>query len=1103
MPTNVSPPPKDEPAKLTKAVGKNKWKDKLFSGEGWRKHGGTEESNTDDVDMFLNGSGPKQNGGAPKFESDRLISPPSMVGEVKPHVDDEIDRFLHHRPLPTEPKGKVSHGELLSTPRRDVNIQQGSSLAPPESDLGPIKDTYRRPRPRMNKGLCVSFTTSAPDVIGEGGDDAELPSREISKSASRLAVNGTTDSLTLRRRSTGFTVPAKKDVPVVQSQQVRVEDFNEKGLRSANHEQSEESRTPAAGLKDASQHAAAFKSELLQPNPFCDPAAMDTQQITQPISHPRLTGLSHAEPTIHSGNSLTPVPSPLRWAEKSHYGFPNVAERATSPPRSLDRVDKRSDRLVEKSRSGSAPEIKPFSLRSVAKALGHDALDEFDLRVRGLFSLFRLGFNVHGDLMSLSLSRWTRIAAWWFIKGRMELESAVRNRSKSADKSNGAPDTHTPRSLMQAYVDLAKAWWIVDEIVPSHPEVKKYGNASMTSLMAIVENLGHRSLAGLVEVIMAIIANMRALTMSMKRNNKLPPQPFEIQGLDSHVLLSSSALSQSTATLVNDPSLDTASTNTFFPLLIGDTDLHFSLGRMFARLSLIPRSSIKAEAQMPSLISIIQNKQDGDFGALIATQDSQVNIMIRSEKSKRSDFTWRLIHWNNATRTMGLPLSHDLDLALELSESDYKMLWDMCDHSRKVQQKFTAHADESLIFECSLQHFERLEMPYEPMGFPQGSIKDCQLRLFSRNARSSGTTGVKVLHDGFRLAVHTGPSVKTPRVLDSEMGGEKLVLLGSRRREDGPCLTVRMPGSPTLLLAFWKQEELHDFRLMMSGNAISKEDVASPPLPLRGFDIGIRSAKGELTDEGDRSIAGLRWRQLQFVERRIDPTDPEVSSSGLRTLAECDYGSFVDRLSNGTGELKMCLSVEDYNKVKILRLPQSDITCSIEDNLPKDAAQSLSQKLQGMAHSATTRTYEFCYLKDVHTFQAAITGFSVRFDGPVSSFSISRRRMVVPLQKKWAAASTRLQILQKEPHSVQLAVFFKAFDHGTCMNFVLKGTDVFETSSKSGSFFLRIVDAKFALPKGPEDPERDFICLDDMEYPSEHDDIIIAFDNEEGKSFRS
>lgn len=114
-----------------------------------------------------------------------------------------------------------------------------------------------------------------------------------------------------------------------------------------------------------------------------------------------------------------------------------------------------------------------------------------------------------------------------------------------------------------------------------------------------------------------------------------------------------------------------------------------------------------------------------------------------------------------------------------------------------------------------------------------------------------------------------------------------------------------------------------------------------------------------------------------------------------------------------------------------------------------------------------------------------------------TTFAISRRRMVVPIHKRWEAIRARLQVL-KQDKIVQLAAFFEDFNHGDCMNFALKSTDVFESFNRSGKFCIRIVDAKFALPKEGEGARRKFVCLDRPDYPGEHDDIAIAFDTEAG-----
>lgn len=104
---------------------------------------------------------------------------------------------------------------------------------------------------------------------------------------------------------------------------------------------------------------------------------------------------------------------------------------------------------------------------------------------------------------------------------------------------------------------------------------------------------------------------------------------------------------------------------------------------------------------------------------------------------------------------------------------------------------------------------------------------------------------------------------------------------------------------------------------------------------------------------------------------------------------------------------------------------------------------------------------------------------------------------MVPISKRWEVTSARIQLLHRDK-TVQLAGFFKDPIHAGSMNFVLKFTDFFETFSRSGSFYLRIIDAKFALPREGETSNKEFVCLDIPEWPGEHDDITVGFDDEMG-----
>ena len=107
--------------------------------------------------------------------------------------------------------------------------------------------------------------------------------------------------------------------------------------------------------------------------------------------------------------------------------------------------------------------------------------------------------------------------------------------------------------------------------------------------------------------------------------------------------------------------------------------------------------------------------------------------------------------------------------------------------------------------------------------------------------------------------------------------------------------------------------------------------------------------------------------------------------------------------------------------------------------------------------------------------------------------------MVVPIYKKWETNGARIQIIQHEK-TVQLMAFFSDFSHGKCMNFALKSTDTFESFSRPGKFQIKIVDAKFALPKSGDNETGGFVCLDMPDYPGEHDDITLTFDSDKGET---
>lgn len=225
----------------------------------------------------------------------------------------------------------------------------------------------------------------------------------------------------------------------------------------------------------------------------------------------------------------------------------------------------------------------------------------------------------------------------------------------------------------------------------------------------------------------------------------------------------------------------------------------------------------------------------------------------------------------------------------------------------------------------------------------------------------------------------------------------------------------------------------------------------------------------------------------------------------LKVVLEYQNGTVTDRVSVAPDELRVRLEVSNAKVLRVLRQPQQDMTVSVsEAQVPKELSRNLADALQLLKTNQTIRTYELNSLKDLHDVQAALTGFEVVFDGLAATFAIARRRMVVPIHKKWEAGYTRIQVVRLKDRQVQLLAFFDEFQHGHCMNFVLKGTDVYESFHRGGRAGIRFVDAKFPLPRLPADGNGDFddmafVCLDLPDLPGEHGDITVMFENEAGK----
>lgn len=1039
----------------------------------------------------------------------------------EPQSHNDVDDFLHG------PSDKLQMvGTSPSFPPPLMRLDTSSARRwPAASDLPTSKNTRgRSASPKRNrKGLVVRFTNEQPEVIGEGGDEATSPVAEIGMrkrahthpSAGQPNPGQTTDrrDTTTSNHGQSFAERAKN-----------VDDFRPGPIRRTqtgfqsipdNEQYSSHSNVPGGGYDDDSFQPLGARSQgdrrsfadmvkaemrsgegkaLVQAR-TSDPDELFTGAET--VTGPSVPTPQFAELQINTRNNihipLSPGIPPSAASSRPTSSRPITPNDSHPPTHSADSYtgSSGSTLAVPRSLQPSVPvtsnpltdspatlsRTSTLSIQDAVQTVGDDALHEFQRRTAHLFTLFRLSTEASKPLSQCSLEELVRVAMWWFLRGRMNLETAVRDRPST-------PQTQQANYFMraQAYADLAKSLWIVETVTSQYPEIQSRQSTPDAN-------------RDVLESRQAVLSSLRKLTMSMKRNNFLPPDPKDApltQGLDPSIWVRG----EGDQSLIYSQRLTSVSSLSE-ALPLGDTSRTFQFGRMFVEGTLV-EAAAPQQYRSALLISVVRGMKESSTTAVIASQDGTLNLSIQSDKS--CGLTWEDVRWRATQRIVEVTLPRGFMLLLHCNEHDFRTLWGIHDYEKRTQSVMMQRTGEELVFETVLQSFQYFDQSPQP-PFPKEPQPDCHFKLFEKTVVIKAATGPRTLHRGFRLGMNTSTKSKHLRCIDQDFLPSHPVQFGFLRGEGGsPALLLKVDDGKskyTMVCTFQDINERIRFHTLLTGIALGQGEDVIAEAPITGFSIAD-------LDRDLTCLQPLQWQGFRFInfDHTDFQTDKTVLSENLRVAIDFKGGSITDRINVEPGELKVRLDVQSLPELRVLRQPQQDMTISVAESqvskeLPRELATIL---LDTIANSESTRKYTFPSLQELHLFQAALTGFAVVFDGVACSFNISRRRMVVPIYKKWDAATTRVQIVQKEK-VIQLLAFFDNFSHGKAMNFALKSTDVFETSSNKKTFSLRIVDAKFSLPKAQKGSEagidHEFVCLDMPEYPGEHDDVTIVFDTED------
>lgn len=735
---------------------------------------------------------------------------------------------------------------------------------------------------------------------------------------------------------------------------------------------------------------------------------------------------------------------------------------------------------------------KNTTLQEVVVAAADDALVDFVARTRHLFELFRLHSESVRPLVACSFEDFARAALWWFLTGRAALEMAIKDRPTGPEQQ-----MQHDRAKQQAYADLAKGWWLMEEILPEINDGKRPPpNAEVEEVRA------------------TIVANLRKLSVSMKKNDFLPPEEaFLPQIVDRSIWVEYPKLNQdlvsllwgSSSSSLTDPKPATSGMNLMESLPLTDSPAAFCFSRFRADLYLMEQGRESQQLFFPCILSIVRPRTQPDILFVIASQNGAVQLRISGSRSFGP--TWEDVRWRPDNCSLEVRLPRGFFLAAQCSPQHYKMLWNMYDYSAKVHASLYPRPDEQRVFESTLRAFQYFDNDPQSRQFPKESTPGCTIAVFERLHREGAAAGPRTYHRGYRVAVVTGTETKTLSGVNHAFSPLAPVQYGFLRSDaNDPALSLKFDngrGKGNMVLSFNDEKERLTLHGLLIGAALSQDEQIFCEVPIQGIWFSERQGDADL--QSLRVISSLPWQRARVINHDNDGDRPPcVLADKLRVVYEFKEGTLTDRINVAPGELRLRLDVRNPNCMILYRPPQTDMTIAVmEAMVHRDLPSEMTRALDILRQKPTLRTLVFPSVADLHAFETAITGYKVLYDGVANTFAIARRRMVVPIHKKWEAGQTRIQVVQQDG-VVQLLAFFDDFTHGKCMGFTLKGTDVYESFGKGSKAGLKIVDAKFPLPKpavaGVEDAQGaadvSCVCLDLPELPGEHDDISITFDSE-------
>ena len=803
---------------------------------------------------------------------------------------------------------------------------------------------------RSKKGLTVHFTDAEPEIIGEGGDEAAVPPSEVSRSWDKPQ----TSSQSQADIKQGTARPGGEDKSTRRGPELVSQTTNPplSSLDGAKQPATVEGRshfveesvgsvvdTPARARDLANDYITLIGTEnegVAAHSRRAESQAVMRAEEGKALHH------RYSHSSTEEGDDPSSETTTLPWVpldQRSIFPDNQVAwsdshQHPVPPPYQLFRNQSADVSLIRTPQNGSevvtgqprphhTPDLlHPGPVRSpalaswhfAASALQENATECFSSRIQHLGRVFHLAADKFKPMSETSVGEWIRAAVWWFIKGRGELEKAIRNSPKVADGSKR--DVEAVRRSKQPFVDLAKAWWIVQEVVPQHPEVRRYGDFDLGLLANVAKNHGDERLADLIEVHQQICSKFGALAMSMQRNGFLPTdadQPLLSQGLSTSIWVPYPLLTpevcatlsgNAARSLLVQPAFRKENLAEFMPL--GDTNSHFIHGRMFVEIVLSDHRGESHEVRLACVLSITREQANWEIKMIVASQNELVNISVQSDKQLGQ--TWDNVLWNIKRAILTIDVAaRGFALHVQFKEEDFRTLRRIYDDMQKVKASLKPEADEILVFSKTVKCFQHIDSNSHSLNSAAKPGARCRVSLFEKEVIQIEGSGIRKFIRGHRLVAVTSPKVKMLSSVNRQIGQQQAIEFRLVRGDEGlPGLLLKVRKEETksnIILTFYEAEERLQFLSVLKSSFVQEQEMVLADVPLRA--LFIKGGPQEETSArfGRDALKDFGWKQVRIINK--DPNDPDrahgqtVRSDNLRICAEAAFGSVTDRVNLG------------------------------------------------------------------------------------------------------------------------------------------------------------------------------------------------------------